>query len=114
MVTFLIEVREISSIAKHYYLRSFNLNCIWLSNIFHLIFSSHAWFLFYDLQKLRHVYWSSNICPLGAGALAGNPFNIDRGELSKSLNFERYSQNSLQAVADRDFIGTFFFNAGHY
>lgn len=43
--------------------------------------------------------------PLGSGALAGNPFNIDRIELGKALEFDSVTQNSMQAVGDRDFIG---------
>lgn len=45
--------------------------------------------------------------PLGSGALAGNPFNIDRYELARELGFESVTQNSMQAVGDRDFIGEY-------
>lgn len=47
--------------------------------------------------------------PLGSGALAGNPFNVDRLELAKKLNFSRITQNSMQTVGDRDFIGKYIF-----
>lgn len=43
--------------------------------------------------------------PLGSGALAGNPFNIDRKALADSLDFTRITENSMHAVGDRDFIG---------
>lgn len=43
--------------------------------------------------------------PLGSGALAGNPFNIDRDNMASELNFQEITQNSMQAVSDRDFIG---------
>lgn len=48
-----------------------------------------------------------NIMPLGSGALAGNPFNVDRVSLASSLGFDSVTQNSMQAVGDRDFIGEF-------
>jgi argininosuccinate lyase len=41
--------------------------------------------------------------PLGAGALAGTPFPIDRAALATELGFTAYSQNSLDSVSDRDF-----------
>lgn len=43
--------------------------------------------------------------PLGSGALAGNPFTIDRNVLARNLEFEGITPNSLQAVGDRDYIG---------
>lgn len=43
--------------------------------------------------------------PLGSGALAGNPFCIDRMALAKDLGFDTVTQNSMQAVGDRDFVG---------
>src|ERR1700721_4122222 len=45
-----------------------------------------------------------NESPLGAGALAGTPFPIDRGMTAKALGFARPMANSLDAVADRDFV----------
>ena len=44
-----------------------------------------------------------NECPLGAGALAGTSFPIDRDMTAKALGFDRPSANSLDAVSDRDF-----------
>ena len=44
-------------------------------------------------------------CPLGSGALAGTRFNIDRVKVALSLGFEGPSENSMHAVADRDFVG---------
>ena len=44
-----------------------------------------------------------NECPLGAGALAGTPFKLDREMTAKELGFDRPAANSLDAVADRDF-----------
>lgn len=45
-----------------------------------------------------------NECPLGAAALAGTSFPIDRKETAKSLGFDRPTANSLDSVADRDFV----------
>jgi argininosuccinate lyase len=44
-----------------------------------------------------------NECPLGAGALAGTSFPLDRDMVAKSLGFKRPMANSLDAVSDRDF-----------
>ena len=43
-------------------------------------------------------------CPLGAGALAGTAYAIDRDALARSLGFSRAARNSLDAVGDRDFV----------
>jgi len=48
-----------------------------------------------------------NILPLGAAALAGTNFPIDRKLTAKLLNFPKISNNSMDAVADRDFIVEF-------
>jgi len=45
-----------------------------------------------------------NECPLGAAALAGTSFPIDRAATSKALGFDRPTANSLDSVADRDFV----------
>ncbi|KAJ8952059.1 hypothetical protein NQ318_010969 [Aromia moschata] len=70
---------------------------------------SHAWNLKNDSDRLEEILKHIDIMPLGSGALAGNPFNIDRVQLANSLNFEEITQNSMQAVSDRDFIAEFLF-----
>ncbi|KAJ3319127.1 hypothetical protein HDV06_006686 [Boothiomyces sp. JEL0866] len=70
---------------------------------------SHAWSLYNDLERLQNIVSRFNKCPLGSGALAGNPFEIDREFLAKELGFEGIVPNSLQAVSDRDFIAEFLF-----
>jgi argininosuccinate lyase len=47
--------------------------------------------------------------PLGSGALAGSPLAIDREKLARALGFSRISQNSLDAVSDRDFVAELLF-----
>lgn len=46
-----------------------------------------------------------DIMPLGSGAVAGNPFNIDREKLAEILGFHSVTKNSMNAVSDRDFVG---------
>ena len=45
-----------------------------------------------------------NVLPLGAGALAGTTLPIDRHHVAQLLDFPRVSENSLDTVADRDFL----------
>jgi len=56
-----------------------------------------------DRDRLAELYPRVNTSPLGAGALAGTTFPIDRHYTAKLLNFERVYANSLDAVSDRDF-----------
>ena len=44
---------------------------------------------------------------MGSGALAGNPFVVDRDFLAKELGFESVAENSLYGVGDRDFVVEF-------
>ena len=57
-----------------------------------------------DLERLREVIKRVNRSPLGSGALVGNPFGIDRMAMAKELGFEGIINNSMAAVADRDFV----------
>ncbi len=56
-----------------------------------------------DRGRLADCRKRLNECPLGAAALAGTSFPIDRQRTARALGFERPSVNSLDAVADRDF-----------
>ena len=69
----------------------------------------YATFLGQDLQRLNEVLERVNLLPLGSGALAGNPFNIDREFLAKELGFNGIIENSLVSVSDRDFVTEFLF-----
>ncbi|MYD10965.1 MAG: argininosuccinate lyase [Chloroflexi bacterium] len=65
---------------------------------------SFFWMLERDLHRLRAARERMAECPLGSGALAGNPFPVDRQQIAADLGFERASENSLDAVSDRDFV----------
>ena len=52
-----------------------------------------------------------SVLPLGSGALAGVPFEIDRAALAQVLDFAEISQNSIDAVSDRDFAAEYLFCA---
>jgi argininosuccinate lyase len=56
-----------------------------------------------DLSRMRDGRARMNECPLGAAALAGTSFPIDRDMTAQALGFDRPSANSLDAVSDRDF-----------
>ena len=56
-----------------------------------------------DLGRLADCRTRLNECPLGAAALAGTSFPIDRHATAKALGFDRPTANSLDSVADRDF-----------
>ncbi|GIZ44574.1 hypothetical protein CKM354_000776900 [Cercospora kikuchii] len=68
------------------------------------------WMLLYghyfasDLQRLREVRQRINKSPLGCGALAGNPFAIDRDAMAEELGFDGLIMNSMAGVGDRDFV----------
>jgi argininosuccinate lyase len=69
----------------------------------------HAWAWQRDAERLADLSRRVNRLPLGAGALAGNPFAIDRAALAAELGFAGVAPNSLDAVSDRDFIAEFLF-----
>jgi argininosuccinate lyase len=56
-----------------------------------------------DRGRLKDARARLNECPLGAAALAGTSFPIDREMTAKALGFDRPTANSLDSVADRDF-----------
>jgi argininosuccinate lyase len=70
---------------------------------------SHTWAWQRDAQRLAELAARVNVMPLGSGALAGNPFPIDRHALADDLGFADITYNSLDGVADRDFIAEFLF-----
>jgi argininosuccinate lyase len=64
-----------------------------------------AWFemLVRDRERLRDCRRRVNVMPLGAAALAGTSYPIDRAYTAKLLGFDAVAENSLDAVSDRDF-----------
>ncbi len=72
---------------------------------------SHYWPLQRDRQRLSDLTDRVSILPLGSGALSGTPVPVDRDALAKSLGFAEASQNSIDAVSDRDFAAEFLFCA---
>ena len=73
-----------------------------------ILFSHHImayfWMLERDFARLINAYRSADFMPLGAGALAGTTFPIDRKFVQRELNFSAIYRNSLDAVSDRSYI----------
>ncbi|MBI5816782.1 MAG: argininosuccinate lyase [Nitrospinae bacterium] len=75
------------------------------------------WFLAYfemmerDAQRFYDALARVDVMPLGSAALAGTNFPIDREWVARELGFDSISQNSMDAVADRDFAAEFLFAA---
>ena len=65
---------------------------------------SFFWMLDRDLDRLLAARKRMAVSPLGSGALAGNPFGVNRQKMALELGFDSCSQNSLDAVSDRDFV----------
>jgi argininosuccinate lyase len=70
---------------------------------------AHYWLsLFFAIERekgrLDHAYMTSDLCPLGAGAVAGSGFPVDRKLMAKELGFAAAAPNSVDAVAARDFL----------
>ena len=70
---------------------------------------SHYWPLQRDRARLDDLTARVSVLPLGSGALAGVPFEMDRLGLAKALGFVDVSQNSIDAVSDRDFAAEYLF-----
>ena len=57
-----------------------------------------------DVDNILYAYTVADVCPLGAGALAGVAFDVDREFVAAELRFSQVARNSLDAVSDRDFV----------
>ncbi len=57
-----------------------------------------------DRQRLKDIYERLNYCPLGAGALAGTTYPLDRAFTAKELGFYGPTENSMDSVSDRDYV----------
>lgn len=64
-----------------------------------------------DIERMTETWKRVNVLPLGAGALAGTTFPIDRAFVAELLQFDGIYQNSMDAVSDRDFIVEFLADA---
>jgi argininosuccinate lyase len=64
-----------------------------------------------DEQRLSDCRCRLNVLPLGVAALAGTGLPIDRSRTAQLLNFPAVSQNSMDTVADRDYVAEFIFTA---
>jgi argininosuccinate lyase len=70
---------------------------------------AHYWLSFFfalerEKDRLRHAIESADSMPLGAGALAGSGVAVDRKKLAETLGFAKAAENSIDAVASRDFV----------
>ncbi len=72
---------------------------------------SYGEMLLRDRERLRQARARANVCPLGSGALSGTPYRVDRRALARDLDFGTVTNNSLDAVSDRDFVLDFLFFA---
>jgi argininosuccinate lyase len=57
-----------------------------------------------DVDRFGGCFERADVMPLGSGALAGVAYKVDRQFLARELGFSRISQNSVDAVSDRDFV----------
>ena len=60
-----------------------------------------------DYERFFEAHRRADVLPLGSGALAGVPYPIDRAAVARELGFARVSENSIDAVSDRDFVVDF-------
>jgi argininosuccinate lyase len=63
-----------------------------------------------DQERLRDTRCRADVMPLGSGALAGSTIALDREAIAKTLGFQRVTQNSVDAVSDRDFAADFLYS----
>ena len=68
---------------------------------------AHYEMLTRDRDRFRQAHASADVMPLGSGALAGVTYAIDRESVANELGFGSISENSMDAVSDRDFIFDF-------
>lgn len=79
----------------------------------------HYWMAYFwkfsrDIKRLKAAYATTDVNPLGAGALAGSTLPLDREFTMKELGFSANSQNSLDTVSDRDYLLEFLFAASTF
>ena len=72
-------------------------------------FNAYSEMFLRDAQRFLDALKRIDVMPLGSGALAGTSYPIDREITRELLNFKQISQNSLDAVSDRDFVAEYLF-----
>jgi argininosuccinate lyase len=72
---------------------------------------SHFWPLVRDRRRFEQAQAAASVLPLGAAALAGTAFPVDRQALAEELGFSQVAPNSIDAVSDRDFAADFLYAA---
>ena len=72
-------------------------------------FNAYSEMFLRDLSRLDDCRARMNVMPLGSAALAGTSYPIDRDVTRELLHFDSVSQNSLDAVSDRDFVAEYIF-----
>jgi argininosuccinate lyase len=72
-------------------------------------FLAHIEALDRDQGRILDCARRANVLPLGSGAIAGSTIVLDRQAIARELGFSKLSQNSLDAVGDRDFVAEFLF-----
>ncbi|MBN1905657.1 MAG: argininosuccinate lyase [Deltaproteobacteria bacterium] len=77
---------------------------------------SHHLLAYYEMLKRDYARFSDctkrvNVLPLGSAALAGTTFDLDRSMVAEELGFDSISDNSMDAVSDRDFVLEYLFAA---
>lgn len=65
---------------------------------------AYFWAFLRDAERLLAAYHSCDACPLGAGALAGSTLPLDREFTARDLGFSRITENSMDSVAQRDYL----------
>jgi argininosuccinate lyase len=71
---------------------------------------AHGWALARDVDRLVDARRRLDVCPLGAGALAGSSLPLDPDGVAADLGFASRFENSIDAVADRDFVAEALFD----
>ena len=74
-------------------------------------FNAYSEMFLRDLDRFSALRKRMNVMPLGSAALAGTSYPIDRDLTREMLGFDSISQNSLDAVSDRDFVAEYLFCA---
>ena len=65
---------------------------------------AYAYMFLRDISRIKDAAKRMNVMPLGAGALAGTTFPIDRKMTAQLLGFDKPCENSMDGVSDRDFV----------